>query len=290
MKKLVLCFLILSSVLFLNSCSGIPVKYKSQENKAVVLFDVEFGATPIFSERSDYYDKVTEGGTLDGVRTYRNTAVFQNEGSDQLFDATVGKDLINNFKKFNTDVLDKALVSSFEKIADLTKEKINKKYSWLKVTEASTVSEARAKGGKETRGTDIASIIRYNPTVIKDTINNPARDDFFSGAIGKEQDLAIKVKITEWFIYSKSLIPIYLGGIPTGGDNYQRMAIKIVVYDKKNKSVIYNQSKTSDILMSKKTLLKIGEESSSEEIENWSQKTLDQISNSLDFLITSMDK
>lgn len=186
-------------------------------------------------------------------------------------------------------MLDKALVSSFEKIANLTKDKINKKYSWLKVTEASSVSEARAKAGKETRKTDVWSVLRYNPTLVVNTISNPAKDSFFSGEIGKEQDLAIKVKITEWFIYSKALVPVYLGGIPTGNNNYQRMGIKIAVYDKKTKSVIYNQTRTTDVLMSKKTLLKIGEESSPEEIENWTQKTLDQISDSLDFLITLME-
>lgn len=91
MKKLILCALILSSVLFLNSCSNIPVKYKNQENKAVVFFDLEYSAIPIFLKPLDYYDEIEEGGIPNGFRTYRNTVVFPKVGLGQLFDVTSRK-------------------------------------------------------------------------------------------------------------------------------------------------------------------------------------------------------
>lgn len=290
MKKYLKSLCVLFSILFILSvvsCS-IPEKYKKGENKAIVFFNEAGSHTPIYASEKEFDDIVAgQGNAVDkkqalaSIRTYKNTSDGTYEG-DLI--SGLRKEAVAGFKNFNNKILDGTLKEAFDKMPSLLQSSINGKYPWLKVVNTAKVTIKDGTGDRTPYG-EADPFKLVNATPMKETKNK-----FFEGKVGQSEDWAVSVRITGWFIYAKAVLPITVGGLPTLGETHQKIMMEATIYDKKTKSRIFSKTAKSDILMNKKLFPKIGEDSSSEDIEDWNKKTSSQIQELIDSLITAMNK
>lgn len=300
MKKILVGFIVLMSVFSLNSCFSILEKYKKVENKAAVLLNIDGSVKPIYRKEDDYQRKA-EAGDGYKIATYKKIKEKTTYGNNDVTLLTIHAGTKKNLEKFNDVILDKTLVEVYKKITDSVKNKLNKKYSWIKAVSTATVDEVTSEEYKKKRepkkikteknllGLDALSFSEEKE--IGSMGEKSTSQRFFDGDLTIKEDWVVEIKFTKWFIYSKVLLHLYLvGGLPVADNNYQKIGINIKVYDKKSKSTIYNQTTESDVAMINKSLHRIGENSLPEDIKTWENKTFNQIDGLIDTLITKMDK